>query len=495
MTTTITVTRGSTEAQVERMTPEITVVVPVRVPDGEAGGWSPPPGGIPKTELAAPVRASLGLADTSVQPDDPRLSDARPPTAHTHPATEIAGASPVGRAVLTAADQVAARAALGTVSTVAWQQHLVDSAEELAAKADLVDGRLVTSQLPVIPEVSTTVVQTLEQRLALTDVGPEDRVVQVLDPARGTYFLTGPDASVPESWTLAVAPTDAVSSVNGQSGIVVLGRSDVGLGQVDNTPDLDKPVSTAAAAAIGQRAPKVHVHAIGDIDGLTAALAGKADDADLDGKLSITHPADAGAGKVWTSDADGHGSWQPAASGGGAHGAEMWPGVWYPYDTTSGASTSNTPALNQLMAARITIGRDCTLTEIGVNVATAVAGSTMRLVILELGFDGTTWTGTVLADAGLIDGSTTGPKTLPIDVPVSAGQPLLLGAVNHGVAASVTATLTAARPGLGAGATFGGSVRNGYQANGVTDPLPGTVTFHPTGLQPTVPLIWVRANA
>ncbi|WP_425056624.1 hypothetical protein, partial [Pseudomonas abyssi] len=44
--------------------------------------------------------------------------------------------------------------------------------------------------------------------------------------------------------------TDAVASVNGKKGVVVLTKVDVGLDQVDNTSDADKPVSTAQAAAL-----------------------------------------------------------------------------------------------------------------------------------------------------------------------------------------------------------------------------------------------------
>jgi len=40
----------------------------------------------------------------------------------------------------------------------------------------------------------------------------------------------------------------AVDSVNGETGIVVIDAADVGLGNVDNTSDADKPVSDAQAA-------------------------------------------------------------------------------------------------------------------------------------------------------------------------------------------------------------------------------------------------------
>ena len=43
--------------------------------------------------------------------------------------------------------------------------------------------------------------------------------------------------------------TSAVQSVNGQTGTVVITKSDLSLGNVDNTSDANKPVSTAQAAA------------------------------------------------------------------------------------------------------------------------------------------------------------------------------------------------------------------------------------------------------
>lgn len=44
--------------------------------------------------------------------------------------------------------------------------------------------------------------------------------------------------------------TDAVTSVAGKTGAVVVTKSDVGLGSVDNTPDADKPISTATQTAL-----------------------------------------------------------------------------------------------------------------------------------------------------------------------------------------------------------------------------------------------------
>lgn len=45
-----------------------------------------------------------------------------------------------------------------------------------------------------------------------------------------------------------------VSSVNGQTGVVTVTQADVGLSNVDNTSDADKPVSTATQTALDDKA-------------------------------------------------------------------------------------------------------------------------------------------------------------------------------------------------------------------------------------------------
>ena len=53
-------------------------------------------------------------------------------------------------------------------------------------------------------------------------------------------------------------------------------RTNLGLGNVDNTSDANKPVSTATQAALDGKAASSHGHAIGDTTGLQTALDGKA---------------------------------------------------------------------------------------------------------------------------------------------------------------------------------------------------------------------------
>jgi len=49
----------------------------------------------------------------------------------------------------------------------------------------------------------------------------------------------------------------AVTSVNGQSGVVTLTKANIGLGNVDNTSDLNKPISTATQNALNTKADLV----------------------------------------------------------------------------------------------------------------------------------------------------------------------------------------------------------------------------------------------
>jgi len=53
-------------------------------------------------------------------------------------------------------------------------------------------------------------------------------------------------------------------------------KAQVGLDKVDNTADLDKPISDATQAALDAKAAASHVHAIANVTGLQAALDGKA---------------------------------------------------------------------------------------------------------------------------------------------------------------------------------------------------------------------------
>lgn len=113
-------------------------------------------------------------------------------------------------------------------------------------------GKLNTSVLPALAISDTFVVNSQEAMLALTaQVGD----IAIRTDLSKSFILKEDGASVLANWQELLTPTDAVTSVAGKTGVVTLVKADVGLGNVDNTSDADKPISTATAAALAEKAP------------------------------------------------------------------------------------------------------------------------------------------------------------------------------------------------------------------------------------------------
>lgn len=106
---------------------------------------------------------------------------------------------------------------------------------------------------------------------------------------------------------------DYVNTVNGRKGAVTLSKSDVGLSNVDNTSDMDKPVSTATSTALAGKVDKVSGKGLStedytteeknklaslenyDDNALIAALSEKADSDDV--SLALAEKVDKVQGK------------------------------------------------------------------------------------------------------------------------------------------------------------------------------------------------------
>lgn len=105
------------------------------------------------------------------------------------------------------------------------------------------DGKIPAEQLPPITITETYVVNTQAAMLALSaQVGD----VAIRTDLSKSFILQNEPASTLANWQELLTPTDAVQSVAGKTGVVTLTKSDVGLGNVDNTADSTKKVLSAS---------------------------------------------------------------------------------------------------------------------------------------------------------------------------------------------------------------------------------------------------------
>lgn len=111
------------------------------------------------------------------------------------------------------------------------------------------EGKLPVSQLPALAVKDTYTVSSQAAMLALT---AERGDIAIRTDTGRTYVLSSDSPSVLNDWKelIANSGSPSVTSVAGRTGAVTLTKSDVGLTNVDNTSDANKPVSTATQAVI-----------------------------------------------------------------------------------------------------------------------------------------------------------------------------------------------------------------------------------------------------
>ena len=178
-----------------------------------------------------------------------------------------------------------------TANTLRGEFASADAALD-ARKADLVNGKIPANQIPDIALGTTVVVADQAEMLQLTSaqVQPGDLAVR----PDGTFMLVSPVIGDPGSWRKITAGA-AVSSVNGQTGAVVLSYNEVG--------------ARPASAPI----PMV------DILGLDSALLNKANTSALN-SLSSTVGAESTRLTALTTRVDGmQGAWSQAVADAQGH--------------------------------------------------------------------------------------------------------------------------------------------------------------------------------
>jgi len=123
-----------------------------------------------------------------------------------------------------------------------------------ATKADLVNGKVPSSQIPAIA-ISSYLGSVSSQTAMLALSGQSGDWCNRSDTSTA-WVITGDDPTQLASWAQINYPASPVTEVNGQTGVVNLGKGNVGLALVDNTPDAQKPVSTPQQTALDLKQDK-----------------------------------------------------------------------------------------------------------------------------------------------------------------------------------------------------------------------------------------------
>lgn len=140
-----------------------------------------------------------------------------------------------------------------------------------ASVAPLVGGFVPTS---FIPSVALTTVQTAASAAVMLSLTTQEGDFVIRTDEHKTYVRNANATGTVADFTVLDTPLDAVTSVNSQVGTVVLGKSDVGLANVDNTTDANKPISTATQTALNLKAPLASPAFTGTVTGITKTMVG-----------------------------------------------------------------------------------------------------------------------------------------------------------------------------------------------------------------------------
>lgn len=213
---------------------------------------------------ALPTAADIGLGNVDNTSDANKpVSTAQAAAIVDAQAAAIAASDPAGTAAAAIANLGSAAMAETSDFATAAQGLLAENAVPATAVgatiATLVDGVIPTSQIPAIA-ISEFLGEVASESAMLALAGqPGDWAIRT-DLAT-TWFITGADPALLAGWTQLEYPTGtaAVASVNGQTGTVVLGPSDVGA-----------DAAGAAAAAQAASAPLAHTHVATQISDSTA---------------------------------------------------------------------------------------------------------------------------------------------------------------------------------------------------------------------------------
>ena len=209
------------------------------------------------TDAHIPVSQASGTSGTLVtgKVTLAQAIDAVPPRAHTHMPSQVglgnvANLAPADMPVSNATAAALAAAISGHLADAdPHDQYTTEAEAAAAAPVQSVAGR-----------TGDVVLTSADVNLALVpNIAPDDwPISDAVQAALDDKLDVG--AQIPASDVIGLAAaiegviaTDGVQSVNGQQGVVVLAKADIGLGNVANLAPPDLPISTATATALASK--------------------------------------------------------------------------------------------------------------------------------------------------------------------------------------------------------------------------------------------------
>ena len=157
-------------------------------------------------------------------------------------------------------------------------------------------GIIPSSQLPPVTLSSTNVVASDAAMIALSSATVGS--IAIRTDVNKNYVLSALPASTLGNWIELLTPAAPVQTVNGYTGSVNLSKTDFDLGNVNNTSDANKPISTDVQNALNLKA---------NITDVNTGLAQKMNTTDVNAALALksnaTEVNTALASKISTADA------------------------------------------------------------------------------------------------------------------------------------------------------------------------------------------------
>lgn len=344
------------------------------------------------------------------------------------------------------------------------------------------DGKIPSSQLASIATGETFVVADQVARLGLLSAVKGDVAVQI--DTNESYILSVNTPTVNASWIKLLFPA-TVSSVAGKTGAVSLMKTDIGLPNIDDTSDADKPISTATQAALNGKLDKSTYTAKGVIAVATSANAAVAVPVGSNNQV-LTADSAQPSGVKWAT---------PAAS---ASGAEFG-------DTKFGYQTADHAGwiiLDGRAASTLTAEQQAVATSLGFGANIPDTRGKFPLAASATAISGTSGGSNTIARSGLpnftLTGATGNESTSHVHV-VNAfnatGTTTSVAATNP-TETNVIAFSPARTPISDNGAALGGTTDNSYMAlAGADRAIVSSDTSHSHSITLTIPTHTSQANS